>query len=175
MRAPGIYAKHTDLFNLVERGADIVKIAGGFQFTEGPVYSRIGFLRFSDIQTGKIYQYDVPAWKGPDGGKLSVFREPSNRANGLTFDHQGRMLTCETGPGRVTRTEKDGSITVLADHYEGKRLSSPNDLVYNISGDIYFSDMPRNAYPTPPSVRTCPRSTASAARRSTRTLTSSSA
>ena len=148
MRSPGIYANHDSLFELVDRDAKIVKVVDGFEFTEGPVYSRIGFLRFSDIRTEKIYEYTVEPWeRGPGGGKLTVFREKSNRANGLTFDHQGRMLACETGPGRVTRTEKDGSITVLADRYEGKRLSSPNDLVYNISGDIYFSDMPRGGVP----------------------------
>ena len=136
------------MFDLVERGADIIKIAGGFEFTEGPVYSRIGFLRFSDLPSERILQYATKPWEsGPAGGEVTVYREKSNRANGLTFDHQGRMLACETGPGRVTRTEKDGSITVLAERYQGKRLSSPNDLVYNISGDVYFSDMPRPNVP----------------------------
>ncbi len=148
MRPAGIYAKNDALYDLIDRKAEIVKVLDGFEFTEGPVFSRIGFLRFSDIRTEKIYEYAIPPWEsGPGGGKLTVFRAPSNRANGLTFDHQGRMLACETGPGRVTRTEKDGSITVLADRYQGKRLSSPNDLVYNISGDIYFSDMPRPNVP----------------------------
>ena len=144
MRAPGIYAEHNDLFDLVERRAQIVKVAGGFGFTEGPVFSRIGFLLFSDLQSERIHKWTIPVWEDePRGGKLTVFREKSNRANGLTFDHQGRLLACETGPGRVTRTEKDGSLTVLADRYGDKRLSSPNDLVYNIDGSIYFSDMPR--------------------------------
>jgi len=148
VRVAGIYAEHTDLFDLVERNAEIIKVVGGFEFTEGPVFSRIGFLRFSDLPSERILQYTIPPWKSePLGGELRVLREKSNRANGLTFDHQGRMLACETGPGRVTRTEKDGSITVLAERYEGKRLSSPNDLVYNISGDIYFSDMPRRNVP----------------------------
>ena len=148
MRAPGIYANHTDLFDLVERGGEVVKIVDGFEFTEGPVFSRIGFLRFSDLPSERILEYSTGRRSSnPGGGKLSVFREKSNRANGLTFDHQGRMLACETGPGRVTRTEKDGSITVLAERFEGKRLSSPNDLVYNISGDVYFSDMPRANLP----------------------------
>jgi len=148
VRAAGIYAKHTDLFDLVDRNAEIIKVVDGFEFSEGPVFSRIGFLRFSALPSERILEYSIPPWKSePLGGELSVFREKSNRANGLTFDHQGRMLACETGPGRVTRTEKDGSITVLAERYEGKRLSSPNDLVYNISGDIYFSDMPRRNMP----------------------------
>jgi gluconolactonase len=144
MRAPGIYAQHTDFFGLIDRGADIVQVAGGFGFTEGPVFSRIGFLLFSDLESQTIHKWTIAPWESdPRRGELTVFRHRSNRANGLTFDHQGRLLVCETGPGRVTRTEKDGSITVLADRYRGKRLSSPNDLVYNIDGSIYFSDMPR--------------------------------
>ena len=129
MRAPGIYAKSTDLFDLLNRRARFIKVAGGFGFTEGPVFSRIGFLLFSDLRGEKIHKWTIPVWEDePLGGKLTTFRESSNRANGLTFDHQGRLLTCETGPGRVTRTEKDGSITVLADRWGDKRLSSPNDL-----------------------------------------------
>ncbi len=148
MRPAGIYALHADFFDLIDRGAEVTKVADGFGFTEGPVYSRIGFLLFSDLRSEKIHQYTVRPWESePSGGMMSVFREKSDRANGLTFDHQGRLLACETGPGRVTRTEKDGSITVLADSFGGKRLSSPNDLVYNISGDIYFSDMPRANVP----------------------------
>ncbi len=103
------------------------KVAGGFQFTEGPVFSRRGYLLFSDIPPNRIMKLE--------NGAVSVFRENSNAANGLTFDHQGRLLTCETG--RVTRTEKDGSVTVLA-----KDLQKPNDLVYAIDGSIYFSDLP---------------------------------
>ena len=117
--------------------APVEKIAGGFKFTEGPVFSRIGFLLFSDIPAERIMKYDFPPGRrGPGNGEMTVFREKSNRANGLTFDHQGRLLTCEGGAGRVTRTEKDGLITVLA-----KDLNAPNDLVYAIDGSIYFSDL----------------------------------
>ena len=148
MKSPGIYAHDTKLFELIERHAQIVKVADGFGFTEGPVFSRIGFLLFSDLRSETIHKWTVPAWEDePHGGRLSLFRNKSQRANGLTFDHQGRLLACETGPGRVTRTEKDGSITVLAERYGNKRLSSPNDLVYNIDGSIYFSDMPRRNVP----------------------------
>src|SRR5262245_46981279 len=112
------------------------KVAGGFQFTEGPVFSRIGYLLFSDVRANRILKWEA--------GKISVFRENSNGANGLTFDHQGRLATCQRG--RVTRTEKDGSVTVLADRFEGKLLHNPNDLVYSIDGSIYFSDVrPANA------------------------------
>ena len=106
------------------------KIAGGFRFTEGPVCSRIGFLLFSDIPANRIMRWEK--------GKLSVFRENSNGANGNTFDHQGRLLTCENE--RVTRTEKDGKITVLAGG-----MKKPNDLVYSIDGSLYFTDLPAGA------------------------------
>ena len=98
------------------------KIVGGFSFTEGPVFSRLGYLLFSDIPPNRIMKWSH--------GKLTVFRENSNGANGLTFDHQGRLLACETG--RVTRTEKDGKITTLAQ----KGLNKPNDLVYSIDGGM---------------------------------------
>src|SRR5947209_5541688 len=114
----------------------VAKILDGFKYTEGPVFSRIGFLLFSDVQANRIVKWE--------NGKPDTFREASNGANGLTFDHQGRLLTCEQN--RVTRTEKDGKITVLADKFEGKPLRNPNDIVYSIDGSIYFSCIkPRNA------------------------------
>jgi len=129
------------LRDVVDPQARMEKIAGGFRFTEGPVFSRIGFLLFSDVPAERILKYDFPPGRpGPGNGERTVFREKSNRANGLTFDHQGHLLTCEGGAGRVTRTEKDGRITVLAEQFEGKSLHAPNDLVYAIDGSIYFSD-----------------------------------
>jgi len=127
------------LGDVVQAGARVEKVAGGFQFTEGPVFSRIGFLLFSDIPANRIMKYSLPPGRKPE---LTVFRENSNAANGLTFDHQGRLLACEGKPGRVTRTEKDGRITVLAERFEGQPLGRPNDLVYAIDGCIYFSDLP---------------------------------
>lgn len=115
---------------LIDPGAKPEKIAGGFGFTEGPVFSRRGYLLFSDMAAGKIMRWEK--------GALSVFREDSNGSNGLTFDHQGRLLACEKG--RVTRTEKDGRITVLA-----AGMKAPNDLVYAIDGSIYVSDLPAGA------------------------------
>ena len=112
---------------LIDPKAKPEKVAGGFQFTEGPVFSRLGFLLFSDIPANRIMRWEK--------GKVTVFRENSNAANGLTFDHQGRLLACEKG--RVTRTEKDGAITVMAGGVQG-----PNDLVYAIDGSVYFSDLP---------------------------------
>jgi gluconolactonase len=118
--------------DLVAQDAKLEKLATGFEFTEGPVWSRRGYTLFSDVRASRIHKFEA--------GKTTVFRENSNRANGLTFDHQGRLLTCERG--RVTRTEKNGSITVLAE----KGLTAPNDLVYAIDAHIYFTDLlPRDA------------------------------
>jgi gluconolactonase len=118
------------LARLVDPGAKLEKIAGGFAFTEGPVFSRRGYLLFTDLPASRIMKWAE--------GRVTVYREVSNGANGLTFDHQGRLLACEIG--RVSRTEKDGSITVVADRFQGKGLHRPNDLVYAIDGSVYFSD-----------------------------------
>ncbi|MEZ5402449.1 MAG: SMP-30/gluconolactonase/LRE family protein [Bryobacteraceae bacterium] len=126
-----IEAKSERLWELIPRNAEVKQVAGGFQFTEGPVFSRRGYLLFSDIPAERIHKWER--------GKLTVFREKSGLANGLTFDHQGRLLTCE-GAGRVTRTEKNGSITVLA----AEGLGKPNDLVYAIDGSVYFTDLPKS-------------------------------
>jgi sugar lactone lactonase YvrE len=114
------------LSDLIDPKAQPEKIAGGFKFTEGPVYSRRGYLLFTDIPNDRIHKWER--------GQLSVFREASNGANGLTFDHQGRLLTCEKG--RLARTEKDGKITVLA----SESIERANDVVYSIDGSIYFTD-----------------------------------
>jgi gluconolactonase len=126
----------------------IFKLAEGFQFTEGPIWIRDdGHLLFSDPNANTIYKY------APDG-QLSVFRTPSGYSgadigeygqpgsNGLTVDPQGRLTINEHGNRRVTRLEKDGTLTVLADRYQGKRLNSPNDLVYRSDGTLYFTDPP---------------------------------
>jgi gluconolactonase len=118
------------LDDLIDPKAQREKIASGFKFTECPVFNRRGYLLFTDIPNNRILRWER--------GKESVMRENSNGANGLTFDHQGRLLTCETG--RVTRTEKDGRITVLAT----AGIERPNDLVYAIDGSVYFTDLPKS-------------------------------
>lgn len=124
--------KDPDFNKLVDRDTAVEKVTGGFAFTEGPVFSRRGYLLFSDIPPKRIMKWMQ--------GAVTVFRENSNGANGLTFDHQGRLLACETG--RVTRTEKDGKITVLA----ATGVNNPNDIVYSIDGSIYFTGpLPRGA------------------------------
>ncbi len=123
--------KSPEFWNLLNRDAKVEKVASGFTFTEGPVFSRRGYLLFSDIPANRIQKWER--------GELTTVRENSNKANGNTFDHQGRLLTAEGG-GKVTRTEKDGSITVLA----SQGLEGPNDLVYCIDGSIYFTDLPKS-------------------------------
>ena len=113
------------------------RLATGMYWAEGPVWFGDGrFLLFSDIPNNRILRWDECS------GAVSVFRQPSQHANGLARDRQGRLLTCEHGTRRVTRTEYDGRITVLADHYCGKRLNSPNDIVCASDGGIWFTDPP---------------------------------
>jgi len=128
----------------------IFKLAEGFKFTEGPVWNRNGgYLLFSDPNNNTIYKYS------PDGnGQLTVFREKSGYegadiaeygqpgSNGLTLDREGRLTINQHGNRRVVRLERDGTLTVLADKFEGKRLNSPNDLVYRSDGTLYFTDPP---------------------------------
>jgi gluconolactonase len=117
--------------------AAVEKLGAGSRWAEGPVWFGDGrYLLYSDIPNDRILRYDDTS------GHLSVFREPSGYANGNTRDCQGRLVTCEHGNRRVTRTEYDGRITVLADHYDGKRLNSPNDVVVKSDGSIWFTDPP---------------------------------
>jgi gluconolactonase len=111
----------------------IEPIPGDFTGGEGPVWSREGFLLFSDYDVNRIYKY-VPG-KNPE-----VFREGSNGANGNTMDRQGRLYTCEYRSRRVTRTDRKGRIEVLAERFEGKRFNAPNDIVVRRDGHIYFTD-----------------------------------
>jgi len=113
----------------------IEKLGGDFQFTEGPLWiAANNALVFSDIPANRIVSLH--------DGKFSTFRTPSNNSNGLTLDKQGRLIACEHGTRRVTRSEADGSISVLAERYQGKRLNSPNDVVVASDGAIYFTDPP---------------------------------
>ncbi|HEV8679688.1 MAG TPA: SMP-30/gluconolactonase/LRE family protein, partial [Stellaceae bacterium] len=115
--------------------AAIERIAGGCRFTEGPVWFGDGrYLLWSDIPNDRIMKWEE------ETGTVSVFRRPSNYANGNTRDRQGRLVTCEMDAQRLTRTEYDGTITVLADSFEGKRLTGPNDVVVKSDGSIWFSD-----------------------------------
>jgi gluconolactonase len=132
---------------IVPPGAKLEKVWTGNarSFTEGPACGPDGCVYFSDIGTSTDSSSSNAIMKfDPATGKTTVFRKPAGRANGLDFDLQGRLVACEgAGTGgnrRVTRTEKDGKITVLADKYMGKRFNSPNDLTIDLRGRIYFTD-----------------------------------
>ena len=115
--------------------ASIERLATGCRWAEGPVW--LGDTRalvWSDIPNNRMLRWDE------ETGQVSVFRKPSNNANGNTRDRQGRIVTCEHGGRRVTRTEHDGTLTVIADSFMGKRLNSPNDLVVASDGAIWFTD-----------------------------------
>jgi len=135
------------LDGIVAPGARLEKLAGGFQFIEGPVWHPDGYLLFSDPNANTIYRWSAE-------GAVSVFRTKSGYtgfdigeyhqpgSNGLTLDPNGLLTIDEHGNRRVTRLERTGQITVLADRYDGKRLNSPNDLVYRSDGTLYFTDPP---------------------------------
>jgi gluconolactonase len=117
--------------------AAVERIATGCRWAEGPVWFGDGrYLLWSDIPNDRIMRWDEAT------GQVGVFRGPAGNANGNTRDRQGRLITCEHGGRRVTRTEYDGRITVLAEQYQGKRLNSPNDVVVKSDGSIWFTDPP---------------------------------
>jgi gluconolactonase len=133
---------------IVPPGATIERVATGFGFVEGPVWSRDGALLFSDIPGNTIFTL-VPgkaaaALRTPSGYTGSEPRAPGSHigSNGLTIDRQGRLIIAEHGDRRVSRLETDGRVTILADRYDGKRLNSPNDVVVKSDGGIYFTDPP---------------------------------
>ena len=113
----------------------VERVATGMRWAEGPVYFPAGrYVLFSDIPNNRIMRFSE------DDGHLSVYRQPSMNSNGNTIDREGRLITCEHSGRRVTRTELDGSITIIADTYNGKRLNSPNDAVVASDGAIWFTD-----------------------------------
>jgi len=147
-----VIRKDPALDEIVPRDAKIEKLAGGFLFTEGPIWvprteDTDGYLLFSDPNNNLIYRWT-------QDGQLSIFMTKSGYrgvdigeygqpgSNGLTLDKQGRLTINQHGNRRVVRMEKNGQLTVLADRYEGKRLNSPNDLVYKSDGALYFTDPP---------------------------------
>lgn len=119
---------------LIVPSAGLDELYSDCRWAEGPVwFADLNCLLFSDIPNQRMLRCSP-------GGDVSVFREPSNFTNGNTRDRQGRLISCEHGTRRVTRTEVDGSITVLADSFEGKRLNSPNDVVVRSDGSVWFTD-----------------------------------
>jgi gluconolactonase len=120
---------------LVNSNARLEKLYEGCRWAEGPAYFPAGrYLVWSDIPNDRMLRFDETT------GSTGVFRQPAGYSNGNTVDRQGRLVTCEHGNRRVTRTEHDGSVTVIASHFEGKRLNSPNDAVVRSDGSIWFTD-----------------------------------
>ncbi|MBB2971742.1 SMP-30/gluconolactonase/LRE family protein [Mesorhizobium sp. RMAD-H1] len=130
-----IYEIHDRRFqSLIVKNADLEELHTGCRWAEGPVWlADARCLLWSDIPNQRMLRWV------PEGG-VSTFRAPSNFTNGNTRDRQGRLVSCEHGTRRVTRTEIDGTITVLADSYQGRRLNSPNDVVVRSDGSIWFTD-----------------------------------
>ena len=127
-----------DLEKVVSSDAPVVELSSGYGGENGPAEGPLwwregGYLLFSDIHNNRRMK-----WTAQDG--VSLFLEPTNRANGLTRDPSGRLLACEHLTRRVTRQEPDGSITVVASNYRGRRLNRPNDVIVSSKGDIYFTD-----------------------------------
>jgi gluconolactonase len=122
---------------LVQPNASIKRLWTGALWAEGPAWNSQGkFLLWSDIPNDRQLRWIE------DDGHVSVFRSPSNNSNGNTFDHQGRQLSCEHLTRRVVRYEHDGSVTIIAESFDGKRLNSPNDVVVHKDGSIWFTDPP---------------------------------
>jgi gluconolactonase len=133
---------------IVAPGAVVERVADGIEWAEGPLWDRRdGSLLFSDVPRNAVFRWregagvtKVLAESGYTGTKPFPGREPGS--NGLAFDREGRLVMCQHGDRRIARREPDGRVTVLAERYEGKRLNSPNDLVFHSNGDLYFTDPP---------------------------------
>ena len=124
-----------DRFRGVHGDRQLEVLHTGCRWTEGPAYFPAGrYLVFSDIPNDRVLRWDETT------GTVGVFRQPSRFSNGHTVDRRGRLVSCEHGGRQVSRTELDGSVTVLADRYQGKRLNSPNDVVERADGSIWFTD-----------------------------------
>ena len=122
------------LHDVVDPEAEVEQVATGFEFTEGPVWNGIeGFLLFSDV-SGDV----TVRWSEDDGA--TDWRRPSGHANGLVYDADHRLVACEHDRSVVTRTELDGSVSVVASHYDGKELNSPNDVCVSSDGAVWFTD-----------------------------------
>ena len=124
-----------DRFRSCHGGSTVERLYTGCRWAEGPVYVPAGrYLIWSDIPNDRILRWDEIT------GAVGVFRQPAGYANGGTLDLQGRLISCEHGNRRVSRTEHDGSITTIVDRFDGKRLNSPNDVVVRSDGSIWFTD-----------------------------------
>ena len=127
--------RHPDFEAIIAPGATMNRLATGYEFVEGPAWHpQQGHLTFSDIAGDTMYRW------APGDAAPRVFRQPSHKANGNTYDAEGRLLTCEHATSRVVRQEADGELTVLASHHGDKALNSPNDIIVLRDGTIWFTD-----------------------------------
>ena len=132
---PAQFQKLDERFRYCDGDFVVARLHSGSRKSEGPVYFPAGrYLVWSDIPPDRLLRWDETS------GAVGVFRPRSGHANGNTIDREGRLITCEQGNRRITRTEHDGSVTVLADRYRGRRLNSPNDVVVRADGTIWFTD-----------------------------------
>jgi len=136
-----IYGQHLEvndpaLLDLVDKESTVIKISDGYQFTEGPVWNDEGqYLLFSDIPANTIYKVHPT-------GEISPFRQPSQNANGLTFDKEGNLFIAEHSGRKISRLSPDGNYSTVVDNYKGVALNSPNDVITDSKGAIYFTDPP---------------------------------
>lgn len=136
------------LDDLIAPGTKIEKLAEGFDWSEGPLWHRKGgYLLFSDVPQNVVFKWDsrsgkVTQFLKPSGYTGSTPRGGEPGSNGLTFDHEGRLVLCQHGDRRIVRVEPDGKWTTLVDKYDGKRFNSPNDLCHDKIGNLYFTDPP---------------------------------
>ncbi|MFH0943915.1 MAG: SMP-30/gluconolactonase/LRE family protein, partial [Planctomycetota bacterium] len=121
--------------SVIPEGSSVRTLGVGLGFTEGPVWIDRdgGFLVFSDLWGGRLLKWS-------DGEGVVLFREAANEPNGNALDRQGRLMTCEHAARRITRTEADGRVVLLADRFEGGRFNSPNDLIVHSDGSVWFTD-----------------------------------
>src|SRR5438477_2325979 len=143
--SPRIEQSAPELEHIVSASERIKYLADGYGGAQGPAEGPLwwkegGYLLYSDIQNNRRMKYQP-------GAGVSLFQEPTNRANGLTRDLQGRLIACEHDTRRVTRQELDGSITVIANSFQGRRLNRPNDVIVKSDGSIYFTDPNGNFVP----------------------------
>ena len=126
---------------LLRPDSRLEKLADGCIWAEGPVYVPAGYVVWSDIPNNRMLR-----WNESDGS-VETFRQPANYTNDNTLDRQGRLITCEHGGRRVSRTEPDGTVVTVADNYQGKKFNSPNDVVVKSDGTIWFTDPPYGILP----------------------------
>jgi len=129
-----VVANSSALYELIDEGAEVERLATGFDFTEGPIWNAEGnYLLFSDM-VGDVRR----RWDERDG--ITEVARPSNKGNGMTYDAEDRLIVCEHATGQVVRQRPDGSFETIASHYRGKELNSPNDVVVKSDGSVYFTD-----------------------------------